>query len=301
MINSSVWLEDAFVQNEDGALDLNMDHAVKGRDVVVYDESVVAENHSAGADPQNTAYKLGTTVPKELFLAQCPEVEQSYVLELQNWDILSVSVPEEIFLAVYKDGPDIKVMDGASEDPALEPAVYQVTNEGSEPVKVYLKSSENWSEEAKTAEGHRELAIAEREEITAGDAQAKENKLYLGITGTQAGEGAAEANPFQDLKTSLAALGADGSQPADPETLMGQLEPGASGSFAFEGYADQAFLEKYQDPSFPLVGADADERKNHYRTKDETASTEDKANHARAALRITYRIEPVKRNIGQGE
>lgn len=273
VITSEVWLEDSFAEH---ALELNMDHAVKGRHVVEY-------NGYSEVDPQYKVYSLGETVPDELFLVQSPDAGEDNILELQNWTVLDVEVPEEIFLAIQKDRNGVSVWNGAANSAELTSPEYRIVNHSPYGVKVSLTGFKDASDEVGVdLQQYAPISLVSTKQEATGN-----NQLYLAIQGS-AQEG---AEGFGQLaETALAHMETEG----ENITEMGILSSGQEGRFQFKAQASEEFLEAYMDSEFPLEGSgDMEEiRKEHYRTI-EKGTEQAKANHARAMYRMTYRLEMV--------
>lgn len=278
VITSEVWLDETFV---DGSLDLNMDHAVAGRDVIAY-------NGYTSVDPQHDRYHLGTTVPENLFLVEDPEYDN--ILELQDWRVLDVTVPEEIFLAIQGGKNGTTVRDGASPEAELGSPEYSITNNGNYTVKVSLAGFADASAE----KGIDQDLYPAMKLVSAEDQVQNDSDLYLAIQGT-AGTGSGDgtgtgANPFAGLlETALS-----GYTTEDDAAIkeMGILDPAEEGRFQFTGYASDSFIARYMDSEFPYEGTEdlSELRKDHYRQKD-AVTGETTANKARAMYRMNYRIE----------
>lgn len=277
VITSDILLEESFKEN---TLSLNMDHAVKGRHVVVY-------SGYSQVDEQHDRYHLGKTVPEELFLVESPDVGEDNILELQNWEMLDVTVPDEIFLAVKAKGSGAEIADGASSGAKLDSPEYEITNNSPLAVKVSLTGFTDTSEEAEIdqdAYGGAMNLVGEAEQA------AGERDLYLAVAGLDGGEDpSGGSNPFGGLaETALSGYTAEGASSLE----MGVLEKGQTGTFTFTGTASKEFVSHYLDPEFPFEGdGDLSQlRKDHYRSKDEETG-EVNAKSARARYQMSYRIE----------
>ena len=281
VITSQVWLEDPTLLN------LNMDHAVKGRDVVVY-------NGYADVDEQHSRYELGETVPEHLFLAQA--LDYNNILELQDWQVLDVEVPEEIFLAIRKDGNGTSILNGASASAELTSPEYEIVNRGRYKVRVSLGGVTDKSESVGIdPDVHRPMKLVENSHQALGADQ-----LYLALEGVKAMGDAEGENGFASLEcVPLATL----MKPDAAARIMGILDPGKAGRFQFKAQASDAFLNAYMDPEFPLEGTGSMEgtRKDHYRTIDPVTG-DVKAEKARAMFQMTYRLElePSDQNLPDG-
>ena len=279
VITSQVWLEDAAL------LELNMDHAVAGRDVVSY-------NGYSGVDEQHSHYQLGKTVPEHLFLAQAPEYDN--ILELQDWQVLDVEVPEEIFLAIQKERTGMSLWNGASASAELASPEYQIVNHGRYKVKVSLTGVTDESETVGIGKNtYPSIKLVEDKKDTQ-----EANKLYLALEGVDTRVTEYDANGFVGLaETPLAQMMPDA--PNAEVLIMGVLEPEKAGRFRFIAQASDEFLSTYMDPEFPMEGEGDMEavRKEHYRTINPDTG-EMKANKARAMFQMNYRLElvPPRRN-----
>ena len=254
---------------------LDMDNAVAGRQVVSYPGD-------SEVDPEYASYKLGVTVPAELFLVESEN--NSSILELQDWQYLDVSVPEEIFLAVheyhnrdagapYGAGAYTKVARADVDGAGYGTPEYTITNNGLHEVRVTVTGlvQNDWqgSESIQLAAGTNELASTKP-------------LLYLALE--KSTESAADGNQFTGF------AGAVLNKSTGLTAELGTLEPTEHGSFAFTGAANAAFMDKWMDASFPAGSLDtAAARIAHMRT--ENAAGETSLNKAAAHFKLTYRIE----------
>lgn len=255
-------------------LDLEMDHAVAGRAVIDYRDL-------APVDHQYRYYRLGTTVPQNLFLVE--RSTQSSILELQDYKVLDITVPKETFLVIYEEGTnEVKVVDGASNGTVFKSPEFSIKNNGRYPSKVFLQSFINQNTAAGITDHDPMNLVASAAAATDGNAGEKD--LYLAI------KGANPQDPFGAFaETSLHDFGTEG---GTDSALIGELQPGETGKLVFTAAASKQFINHYMDSGFPLTGmfATAQERMKHMRTIDEqTEATA--ANHARAKYKLVYRVE----------
>lgn len=272
-------LNTAVLLGENVKLDLNMDHAVAGRPVIRY-------NYNVGVDAQHVNYNLGTTVPASLFLVEAvsddPLVTATNLLELQDWRILDVQVPKEIFL-VIQNVSHAQAANGASDGMPLASPNYKIINNSEHKVKVSLAGFVNQTTESGIT-GHDLMNLVETRE-DALDLAAAENDLYLAI------KRANTADAFAGLsETSLHQFDVDGAVLKE----MGQLPSGQQAEFAFVAAASKKFIDHYNDEDFPISGINATEayRIAHIRNLDEDTQVTS-PNHARAKYKMTYRLELV--------
>jgi hypothetical protein len=245
-------------------LRVQMANPYKGRDVVVYDTAYV----TAPVDPQHDRYVLGSTVPTYLFLVQ--EAARSNVLELQNWQVFDVSVPEEYFIVMRNESVNnvpkaVPIGGVTSTDPApvadadtdLVAPMFRIVNNGTFNVKVDVVGFVNRS----AMDGVNTATYPTINLVSSSTAAllpaAAVNDLYLGIKGTST-----SGNVFSALPaTTLSGMGTVGALTLN----LGTLQPAQFGEFEFVAAARDAFMEKYKDPSFPL-SALATAKRDHIRT-----------------------------------
>ncbi|MGL5437028.1 MAG: hypothetical protein ACRDBO_16900 [Lachnospiraceae bacterium] len=247
--SAPVWGTDHVIQTEvvipDGLIfDVNMDHAVKGRDVVRF---MNTSAYTPDVDSEHEHFKLGSTVPTNLFLVEAKD--DPMVLELQNWEILDVEVPSDIYLVFGRKGAydsTIKLLDvrtGAAGTDLLTVPEYMIKNNGRYDVKVSVRGFENLNDVTGiTANGHDKMDLVQN----ATDALS-EKDLYLAVKGLDSG-----TNGFINGSISLKPYG-EATVTASPAE-MGILTAGTSGNFTFEGAVGTGFVDKYLDSTFPLVG-----------------------------------------------
>lgn len=260
-------------------LNVNMDHAVAGRPVAYYTDDTETD---FDVDAQHARYTLGTTVPTTLFLVENRQNDQ--LLELQDWRVLDVSVPDEIFLAIQKRGSaTAAVADGASNSSTLKVSPeYEVKNLGRYKVKVSLANFVN-DNIAATITAFDPMNLVSSA-AAAESLSADKKDIYLAILGVSNTNFAALG------ETSLHSYGTGSST----VTQMGILEPTQSGKFTFKAAVSRQFMDYYNDNTFPFYGSMATtaERKKHYRTVRSDNSTV--ANNARAKYKMTYRLEIIR-------
>lgn len=267
IINTAVLLPNTVV------LDVDMDRPEAGRPVVFY----TADD---GVDVQHDRYALGSMVPSNLFLVE--NASEDSLLELQDWRVFKVAVPEEIFLVIQKaGGQPVVASDAASDGLNLNAPNYTVTNGGNYKVKVSLAGFINQNTAAGITAHDQMNLVATADLATA--VTANEKDLYLAIEGIS-------GTKFSGLgSTSLHSYGTDGSV----ITEMGVLNSGESGKFTFKGAASRQFMNKYDDSTFPFYGAlaTAENRIAHIRHLNDGVTS---ANNARAKYKLTYRLELVR-------
>lgn len=238
----------------DVVLNVNMDHAVKGRDVVRFlTKASYAPN--ADADPEHVHFKLGDTVPEELFLVKA--LDDPEVLELQNWEILDVEVPKEVYLLVQKKHRTADVVNESFDSP-----VYKISNHGIYDISVALTGFLN--DNAAAGITYDPMNLVGVPADATGDSD-----LYLAIRGEQGGA--------FDLMGEVAL---DGFTAADAAMqTFGRLQAGEEGAFSFTGTASDAFIAKYMDSTFPYTGKTEEEVRQYIKEN------------ARAKYKMTYKVQ----------
>ena len=220
------------------AFQVEMDHAVPGRDVVRFLDPLAYESDPAipGCDPEHVHFRLGSTVPSGLFLVQSEEDEM--VLELQNWRVLHVEVPQDIYLTLTENGQSSAGADlfgirtGTSE--LFRTPQYQIVNRGRYDVSVELSGIDNTNAEAGITND--EMSLKDSPSDVAGN-----KDLYLAVKGLD-GSG---TDGFDMAETALTDTMA--------EAHMGKLKTGTAGNFEFTAAVGAGFVDKYMDRSFPLT------------------------------------------------
>lgn len=273
-------IETAVLMPDDLALDIQMDHAVAGRPVIKY----LADS---GVDHEHVHYKLGNTVPVNLFLVEYNRdgyVDDS-LLELQDWRILDVEVPTEIFLVVQKDGANSVIAADADTDKiTLGKKKYVIKNKGIYDTKVYLSGFVNQNAEAGITDFEVMNLVERASDAVAASADKKD--FYLAVKNSAADDGFAGMGEL-----SLYHYAVDGNL----KTEMGLIKSKEEAGFEFVAAASNEFFNYYEDPDFPLSGskATAADRIAHLRNK-QMVTGETSANNARAKFKLTYRIELVQ-------
>ena len=262
---------------DDLIFDVDMDHAVKGRDVVKFlDPSA----YDPDVDAEHGHFRLGSSVPADLFLVEAEN--DPTVLELQNWEVLKVEVPTDIYLVITRRG----TMDSTTRLKAVidDPAVgtdlftapeYTIKNKGNYDARVSVTGFANKTTEAGITAPLMNLTTAATDVAAAND-------LYLAIKGlddTTSGTG------FDFSETSL--------QPyaEDPVTagalVLGTLTTRTDGNFTFIGAVGTGFVDNYLDNSFPVEGVDKEEVQQYM---DGTGSS---GMNAKAKYLMKYKVEIV--------
>lgn len=256
---------------------LDMDNAAAGRQVVSYPGY-------SGVDSEHASYTLGNTVPDELFLVESEDSSSS--LELQDWQCLDVSVPEEVFLAVHETkGRDAGAPNGAGayttvaradvSGPNYGVPEYTVTNNGAYDVKVTVTGLVQADFQGDTG-----MRLAASASALAG----KDPLLYLALTAS--GESEADGNRFAGFRETAL------DKSTGMSAVLGELKPGEHGSFAFTGAANAAFIDKWRDDEFPLGSLETAETRMAY-MRNKNAAGQTSLNKASAQFKLTYRIEIV--------
>lgn len=239
----------------DVVLNVNMDHAVKGRDVVRFlTRDSYAPN--ADADQEYVHFRLGDTVPKELFLVKASKDPE--VLELQNWEILDVEVPKEVYLVVQKRGP--RAANVVNEN--LASPVYKIRNHGIYDISISLTGFLN--DNAAAGITYDPMNLVGAPEDASGD-----QDLYLAVRGDKGGAFALMGE---------VALGGFTVEDAAIKPF-GRLQAGSEGAFSFTGTASETFTAKYMDSTFPYTGKTEEELRQYIKEN------------ARAKFKMTYKVQ----------
>ena len=280
-----VWGTDHVIQTaveipKNQIFDIDMDHAVKGRDVVQFTSSTA---YNPNADAEHEHFHLGSRVPENLFLVEAESNPD--VLELQDWEVLKVEVPADIYLVVRRRGSYdstnklMSVNDSSAGMDLFTAPEYTIKNKGIYDAKVSISEFEN-----KTMEAGITTDPAYLMNLTASAAvTTAENDLYLAVKGlddTIGGTG------FDISETSLQHY-AESTVTAAP-IVLGTLKTQTSGNFTFVGAVGNGFVDKYMDASFPIEGsAKAEVQKYMDGTSDSGVIN------ARAKYLLKYKVEIV--------
>ena len=262
---------------DDLIFDVDMDHPVKGRDVVKFLDSSA---YDPNVDSEHNHFRLGSTVPPEMFLVEAEN--DPTVLELQNWEILKVEVPTNIYLVFSRRGSleSTTKLNAVIDDPAVGSSLltapeYAISNKGIYDARVSISGFINQTAEAGIGSDLMKLKTA------AADVSA-DNELYLAVAGlddTTAGTG------FGFSETSLQPYAED-TITAEP-FVLGTLKTRTSGNFTFVGAVGNGFTDKYMDASFPIEGVDKEDVQKYM---DGTAGS---GVHASAKYLMKYKVEIV--------
>lgn len=260
--------------------EVDMENPVKGRDVVRFtDPSAYAPN----ADAEHEHFQLSADIAEELFLVQAKTDET--VLELQNWEILDVEVPQNIYLVMQRKAANnatITLKDirtNAAGNDLLTSPEYTITNRGIHGVKVSISEFANKNTEAGISSDHPIMTLTNTPQEAIG-----ETELYLAVKGLDSGTG------FTMAETSLKPF-AESTVTASP-VLMGSLDAGDAGHFTFKGTAGGYFIDKYKDSTFPIEGATREEVQAYM---DGTPSTSMVNARAKYDLKYKLEIDPPRR------
>ncbi len=204
--------------------------------------------YNPNADAEQDHFHLGHTVPEELFLVEAENDPD--VLELQDWEVLKVEVPADIYLVVCRNGSyDItnKLM-GVISDPSAGTDLftapeYTIKNKGSYDAKVLISGFENKTTEAGITADPMNLTASAAAAATAND-------LYLAVKGL---DDVTSGSGFGIAETSLQPY-AESPVAAAPVAL-GTLKKEMSGKFTFIGAVGSGFVEKYIDPDLVVEGS----------------------------------------------
>jgi len=261
---------------------VDMDHAIRGRDVIRFTDPA-AYDYKKDADAEYDHFEIYGSVPRELFLVAALKDKKPDVLELQNWRILDVKVPDNIYLAFVRAGSDgdkfeVKGIGSDAEGSGLFKAPdYQITNNGLIAVEVYISGFED----DRDNDGVNDAEIKEdiKQPIGAPISLLFEPMTLLPSIGTPSADTdlylavmAADTkvkNPFkEELNSSEISLDyfaqgyPDGDNRPFPRKL-GILAPAAEtgpeaesiGTFTFTAKGGTGFISKYADSAFPVTGA----------------------------------------------
>ncbi|KEZ87634.1 right-handed parallel beta-helix repeat-containing protein [Lacrimispora celerecrescens] len=247
-----VWGEDHVIQTavaipDNQIFDIDMDHAVKGRDVVRFTNNSA---YNPNADTEQDHFHLGSTVPEELFLVEAENDPD--VLELQDWEVLKVEVPADIYLVVCRKGSydSTNKLMGVISDPSAGTDLftapeYTIKNKGNYDAKVFISGFENKTIEAGITADPMNLTASAAAAATAND-------LYLAVKGL---DDVTSGSGFVIAETSLQPY-AESPVAAAPVAL-GTLKKEMSGKFTFIGAvgSGSGFVEKYIDPDLVVEGS----------------------------------------------
>ena len=281
-LDNPVWGKDHVIQTAvmipDGQIfDVDMDHAVKRRDVVRFTD---ASAFTPNADAEHEHFKLGETVPQNLFLVE--DVLDEMVLELQNWEVFDVEVPANIYLVVNRKAnvnttTKLSGIRTEAEGTSLFSAPeYTIKNKGIYDVEVSVKEFVNQNTETGIT-GFDDMNLTETSDSAIG-----ETDLYLAVKGLDDGSG---ETGFTMTETSLKPYSEEGATNAPAK--LGVLKAGMGGNFTFVGSVGDGFIEKYKDTAFPVKGKTRKEAQQHM------DGTSDSI-HARAKYGLKYRLEMVQ-------
>ena len=258
---------------------LDMDNAAPGRQVISYPGD-------SQVDSEHSSYILGKTVHEELFLVESEDASGN--LELQDWTVLNVSVPEEVFLAVYEYhnrdknapyGSGAYTEVGRADVNGAQYGVpeYTITNNGLYGAKVTVTGfiQKDWQKD--TSPSGMQLAQSTT------DLSSASPLLYMALT--KSSETEEQGNQFANLaEASLKA------KTSELSVTLGTLQSKEHGSFAFKAAANAAFMDLWTDTEFPVSSlGTAQDRMDYMRNQD--ALGEASLNKASAQFKLTYRIE----------
>ena len=258
---------------------LDMDNAVPGRQVISYPGD-------SQVDSEHSSYILGKTVHEELFLVESEDTSGN--LELQDWTVLNVSVPEEVFLAVYEHhnrddgapyGSGAYTQAGRADVDGAQYGVpeYTITNNGLYGAKVTVTGfiQKDWQKD--TSPSGMQLAQSTT------DLSSASPLLYMALT--KSSETEEQGNQFANLaEASLKA------KTSELSVTLGTLQSKEHGSFAFKAAANAAFMDLWTDTGFPVSSlGTAQDRMAYMRNQDALGETS--LNKASAQFKLTYRIE----------
>ncbi len=288
--DSPVWGTDHIIQvgamiPDNIRFEIDMDHAVKGRDVIRFTDTSA---YNPNADAEHDHFNLGSTVPEYLFLVE--DKSDPFVLELQNWEILDVEVPQDIYLVVKRRGSSdtntklSAIRTEAAGDDIFSSPEYTIKNKGVKDVKVFVESFANRNIAAGITHDPMNLLEDPYSLSTNKD-------IYLAIKGLDDESG---ETGFTFTETPLKSYSE--STVSEAPVLLGALKSGTDGNFAFVGAFGPGFVEKYMDSTFPIEG---DETIREKAQQYMAGSSDDGIVNARAKYEMKYRIEidPSRRNL----
>ena len=287
-VEAPVWGTDHVIQTavaipENQIFEIDMDHAVKGRDVVRFTSNSA---YDPNADAEHDHFRLGSTVPENLFLVEAENDPE--VLELQDWEVLKAEVPADIYLVVSRRGSYdstnrlLSVNASSAETDLFTAPEYVIKNKGIYDVKVSITGFENQTMEAGITTDPSDLMnLTASAAVTTG-----ENDLYLAVKGLDDVIG---GTGFDIAETSLQHY-AESTVTAAP-IVLGTLKTQTSGNFTFVGAVGNGFVDKYMDASFPIEGATKVEVQKYM---DGTSSGGIKAK-AKYLLKYKVEIDPSRR------
>ena len=255
--------------------DVDMDHAVKGRDVVRFTDSSA---YTPNADAEHEHFRLGSKVPKHLFLVQ--DVYDEMVLELQDWEMFDVEVPTDIYLVVNQKGSNhltsglSGIRTEAEGTSIFSAPEYTIKNKGIYDVEVSVKEFVNQNTEVGIT--HDVMNLMDR----AVDA-INNTDLYLAVKGLDDGSG---GTGFTMAETSLKPYAE--AVVTEAPAKLGVLKAGTDGNFTFVGKVGNGFIEKYLDPDFPIEGKTREEAQQHM-----DGTSNDGLVHSRAKYGLKYKLE----------
>ena len=280
-----IWGTDHVIQTavtmpENQIFEIDMDHGVKGRDVVRFTSSSA---YNPNADAEHEHFRFGSTVPENLFLVES-EIDPD-VLELQDWEVLKVEVPADIYLVVRRRGSYdstkklMSVNDSSTGIDLFTAPEYMIKNKGSNDAKVSITGFEN-----KTIEAGITTDPAYLMNLTASAVgTTADNDLYLAVKGlddTTGGTGfdipETSLQPYSELTVTAAPI------------VLGTLKTQTSGKFTFVGAVGNGFVEKYMDASFPIEGSTKAEVQEYM-----DGTSDSGVINARAKYLIKYKVEIV--------
>ena len=282
---SPVWGTDHVIQTaveipKNQIFDIDMDHAVKGRDVIQFTSSSA---YNPNADAEHEHFRLGSTVPENLFLVEAESNPD--VLELQDWEVLKVEVPADIYLVVRRRGSYdstnklMSVNDSSAGMDLFTAPEYTIKNKGIYDAKVSISEFEN-----KTMEAGITTDPAYLMNLTASAAvTTAENDLYLAVKGL---DDAIGGTGFDISETSLQHY-AESTVTAAP-IVLGTLKTQTSGNFTFVGAVGNGFVDKYMDASFPIEGSTKAEVQKYM-----DGTSDSGVINARAKYLLKYKVEIV--------
>ncbi|WP_313186127.1 hypothetical protein [Lacrimispora sp.] len=280
---SPVWGTDHVIQTaveipKNQIFDIDMDHAVKGRDVVQFTSSLA---YDPNADAEHEHFRLGSTVPENLFLVEAESNPD--VLELQDWEVLKVEVPADIYLVVRRRGSYdstnklMSVNDSSAGMDLFTAPEYTIKNKGIYDAKVSITGFENQTMVAGITTDPAYLM-----NLTASAAvTTAENDLYLAVKGL---DDAIGGTGFDIAETSLQHY-AESTVTAAP-IVLGTLKTQTSGNFTFIGAVGNGFVDKYMDASFPIEGSTKAEVQKYM-----DGTSDSGVINARAKYLLKYKVE----------
>ncbi|MGL4607649.1 MAG: hypothetical protein ACRCU3_09320 [Eubacteriaceae bacterium] len=260
-----VWIAERVIHQKEYVedtikLDINVDNPVKGRNITIYDNDTA---YSPTVDAMYNRYRLGSTITSvnpKLFLVE--SATETNTLELQNYEVLDISIPVEVFLVMVESPLNSVANNPNARNSQMQAPNYKIKNNGDYDVKVTLDGFNNNNASDGITWDPMTLVNNPSDLVSPGE----ESKLYLAVAGSNAEAG----NKFNALEEKTLQT---------TPIPMGILGSGEQGEFTFRGEATAEFFEKYKD--------------THFYSNMSNVDTYIK-NNARAKYQMVYKFELVR-------